>query len=153
MIASLREPGEMPIAWTKLWRSSYGALFVPHKQECLTGGEIDPEARTGGPDAHIDGRSISVGTNPGETEMQHAKELVFRFSPDANFRKLIEPEFSSLPVGSDAWAIAQGWTSVTPLRASFAEPDFGTCGISGLLVAEETDNDQVDGVRVLRMKL
>lgn len=47
-------------------------------------------------------------------------QLVFKFSPSMG--GLINPEMASLPVGSDGWAIAKGWVSVTPLRASFAEP-------------------------------
>ena len=36
---------------------------------------------------------------------------------------LISPSLDSLPVGSDGWALHRGWVSVTPLRASFGEPD------------------------------
>ena len=51
---------------------------------------------------------------------QDAGRLSFRWAPD--MRGLIDPQLSTLPVGSDGWAIRQGWASVTPIRASFAEP-------------------------------
>ncbi len=35
---------------------------------------------------------------------------------------LIDLQPSSLPEGSDAWAIEKGWVSVSPLRASLEEP-------------------------------
>jgi len=39
-------------------------------------------------------------------------------------KALIDPSVDSLPVGSDAWAIHQGWISVTPLRSTFGEPPY-----------------------------
>lgn len=45
---------------------------------------------------------------------------MFKFAPD--MAGLVSPVVSTLPLGSDAWAIHQGWVSVTPLRAGFGEP-------------------------------
>ena len=46
--------------------------------------------------------------------------LVFKFSPDLT--GLVNPSPTAVPVGSDGWAMLNGHVSVTPLRASFAEP-------------------------------
>jgi hypothetical protein len=46
--------------------------------------------------------------------------LVFEFSPD--MKDFINLPPSSLPEGSDSWAIETGYVSVTPMRASFGEP-------------------------------
>jgi hypothetical protein len=34
-------------------------------------------------------------------------------------KSLLNPPLESLPYGSDAWAFAQGWSTVVPLRAEF----------------------------------
>lgn len=44
-----------------------------------------------------------------------AKQLVFHFKPD--MQGLINPLSSTVPVGTDTWAINQGYISVCPLRA------------------------------------
>jgi tubulin--tyrosine ligase len=46
------------------------------------------------------------------------KTLKFHFAP--NMKPLLFPADESLPDGTDAWAFAKGWVSVTPLRAEFA---------------------------------
>lgn len=55
-----------------------------------------------------------------ETMSKDLGKIVFTFSPDIG--ELINPRESSVPAGTDAWAFRKGWASVTPLRASFAEP-------------------------------
>lgn len=55
-----------------------------------------------------------------ETTSKDLGKIVFTFSPDIG--ELINPRESSVPAGTDAWAFRNGWASVTPLRASFAEP-------------------------------
>nr|GAT44208.1 predicted protein [Mycena chlorophos] len=47
--------------------------------------------------------------------------LTFKFSPVMH--NLIEPDESHVPVGSDGYAMLKGWASITPLRATFAEPE------------------------------
>ncbi|KAL7410222.1 survival protein sure-like phosphatase/nucleotidase [Mrakia frigida] len=46
--------------------------------------------------------------------------LLFHFAPQ--MAGLVNPDLSTLPPGSDAWAVHSGYISVTPLRSSFAEP-------------------------------
>ncbi|KAJ7071007.1 survival protein sure-like phosphatase/nucleotidase [Mycena amicta] len=47
--------------------------------------------------------------------------LAFKFSPSMD--SLLKPDELSVPVGSDGHAMLKGWASITPLRASFSEPD------------------------------
>lgn len=74
-----------------------------------------------GPDGMAPGPSPSV-TDTEKTEIQpeEAGNLVFKFSPEMG--NLINPSASDVTEGSDGWAIRKGLVSVTPMRASFAEP-------------------------------
>ena len=96
-----------------MWRNSYGRLFTRHVVS-------KPATSPAGPD------SLDTNTNEegilanGERSSGAAEELVFKFSPEMG--GLINPRMSDVPIGTDGWAIAKGWISVTPLRASFAEP-------------------------------
>ena len=119
MIDGLLSAEGLPICWTRIWRNSYGRLFKAHE-------ERDPAARrtisAAGPDSLTErGRTNEPGREGAEAE-QVTKEdvgrLVFKFAPD--MRDLINP--ASVPVGTDGWAIGKGWVSVTPMRATFAEP-------------------------------
>ncbi|KAJ7181682.1 survival protein sure-like phosphatase/nucleotidase [Mycena crocata] len=105
----LTEEG-LKIVWTSMWRNSYGRLF-----KALPDAAPDELANPAGPDALNAGPS---NDEPRSTNRGGA--LAFKFSPA--MEGLIYPEESSLPVGSDGWAMYKGWASVTPLRSSFAEP-------------------------------
>ncbi|KAI0691999.1 sure-like protein [Cytidiella melzeri] len=112
----LDEPG-LPIAWTRMWRNSYGRLF-----KRLNGVSPKPATSPAGPDSlDSDGRGILLDGSARSTSENDSSGLTFKFSPD--MEGLIRPDMASLPVGSDGWAIAKGWISVTPLRACFAEPE------------------------------
>lgn len=113
MIAGLlQEPG-LPICWTRMWRNSYGRLFKPQAAS-----KPKPVLSAAGPDSLDNGsEGILAGSAVDGSE---SGELTFKFSPAMG--ELINPKMSNLPVGSDGWAIAKGWVSVTPLRACFAEP-------------------------------
>lgn len=118
----LREDG-LPIIWTRLWRNSYHRLFEAYSPERAAALEHPhPQA---GPD--------SIETTPAQTISQEAGGRVspkrigglqFEFSPD--MKDFINLPPSSLPEGSDSWAIEMGLVSVTPMRASFGEPPAGS---------------------------
>ncbi|KAG5648009.1 hypothetical protein DXG03_007043 [Asterophora parasitica] len=110
----LTEEG-LKICSTTIWRNSYGRLFKNTSQINSEPGQL----RTAGPDA-LNSLNTNVDGASGSITIAGHNELSFKFSPDMT--DLITPSLSSLPVGSDGWAIHQGWVSVTPLRASFAEP-------------------------------
>ncbi|KAG6851045.1 hypothetical protein H0H93_002937 [Arthromyces matolae] len=102
------------ICSTFMWRNSYGRLF---QRASASVAKSANSALAPGPDAS----GLTQSNTPPVGTPDSAGELMFSFSPDMT--DLITPSFSSLPVGSDAWALHQGWVSVTPLRASFGEPD------------------------------
>ena len=112
LIMNLLTEDGLPIYWTTIWRSSYGQLFkrVPPPETSGSTPRVDPA----GPDA-ASSHSVPVQNTSLSTE-----NLVFKWSPQ--MKDLINPPPSSLVVGSDGWAIDEGAVSVTPLRASFAEP-------------------------------
>ncbi|KAJ7492595.1 survival protein sure-like phosphatase/nucleotidase [Mycena latifolia] len=127
----LTEKG-LKIVWTFMWRNSYGRLF---KQLSDTTPTSSQQSNAAGPDALLTTDPSSINLEATSTSPQGP--LVFKFSPA--MEDLIHPKESSLPVGSDGWAIFKGWASVTPLRSSFAEP------------ADDTSRDIED--RVWKMKL
>ncbi|THH34088.1 hypothetical protein EUX98_g73 [Antrodiella citrinella] len=135
MVEGLLSEAGLDVYWTKVWRNSYGRLFKAHVDE----GAKPATSPAGGPDAW-DGSPTVVELR--EKEEGEGEKLVFKFAPDMN--PLINPARSTLPPGSDAWAIMNGCASVTPLRASFAEP-------TGVAEPRET-TEQVDK-RLWKMKL
>ena len=54
------------------------------------------------------------------------QRLAFYFSPDLGHT--LHAKADSLPYGTDAWALAMGYISVTPLKAAFAGIEEGGCG-------------------------
>ncbi|KAF9270241.1 sure-like protein [Marasmius fiardii PR-910] len=115
----------LPIYWTTMWRNSYGSLFQ-QVQTSDTRNPACPDAVASNSKPIKDVSGIPVGG------------LAFKFSPQ--MEDLIHPPPSSLTIGSDGWAIHKGAVSVTPLRASFAEPP------------QELDEEDVDKRR-WKMKL
>jgi tubulin---tyrosine ligase len=112
----LSEQG-LKICWTTMWRNSYGRLFKKVHGPDLA--EPKGTVMSAGPDPLIDG-GMTFQNDPSVVVQQRSMELMFKFAPD--MAGLITPTVSSLPLGSDAWAIHQGLVSVTPLRAGFGEP-------------------------------
>ncbi|OSD03454.1 sure-like protein [Trametes coccinea BRFM310] len=116
MIPELLSDTGLTICWTRIWRNSYGRLFTAHTPR-------DPKARqmisAAGPDSPDEPLE---GTQPGLLDAKATPkdlgQLVFKFAPEMG--DLINP--SSVPIGTDGWAIGKGWVSVTPMRATFGEP-------------------------------
>ncbi|KAG7450494.1 sure-like protein [Guyanagaster necrorhizus] len=107
LIQGLLTEESLKICWTTMWRKPYGRLF----KRLETSDLVKDSSSAAGPDAP----AIS-----GDSGVNRPSGLLFRWSP--NMEGLIRPPESSLPVGSDGWAIHKGWVSVTPLCATFAEP-------------------------------
>jgi len=118
MVPSLVKPEGLQIVWTRLWRNAYGRLF--ESQPTLRPKEHAPH-----PEIQTKAEDPSEVKSTAENEADD--RLVFTFNPD--FKDLIHPELSTLPIGTDAWAIHNDLVSVTPLRASFAEPGAGSMGL------------------------
>ncbi|TCD71507.1 hypothetical protein EIP91_008888 [Steccherinum ochraceum] len=132
MIQELLSDKGLDIYWTKIWRNTYGRLFKAHATS-------KPATSPAGPDS-LNEPPVELGEDAQKDEEKD--KLVFKFAPD--IAPLINPTKASLPAGSDAWAISNGWASVTPLRASFAEP-------TG--VAEPQETVQQLDKRLWKMKL
>ncbi|KAJ7932376.1 survival protein sure-like phosphatase/nucleotidase [Mycena leptocephala] len=113
LIEDLLTDEGLKIIWTTMWRNSYGRLFKAVSN--ATPEKAPQSTSAAGPDVPTaDAPSTeTTSTSSGAT-------LAFKFSPA--MEGLIRPEESTLPVGSDGWAMFKGWASVTPLRSSFAEP-------------------------------
>jgi len=109
LIADILSDEGLKISWTRIWRNSYGRLFKNVSEPSK-----DYSVNTSGPDAPT--KTLTRAEQPqGETG-----DLMFKWAPE--MKGLITPSLNTLPVGSDSWALHQGWVSVTPLRASFGEP-------------------------------
>ncbi|KAF8973946.1 survival protein sure-like phosphatase/nucleotidase [Flammula alnicola] len=101
------------IAWTRMWRNSYGRLFKNVSENNSSNRLVEAP----GPDAITTHQTEASIPGPGDEEMG---DLLFKWAPE--MKGLITPSLESLPVGSDGWAIHKGLVSVTPLRATFGEP-------------------------------
>ncbi|TYJ57020.1 5'/3'-nucleotidase SurE [Cryptococcus floricola] len=62
--------------------------------------------------------ALPTSTNSLKTSAADDKQLKFHFAP--NMKPLLFPDEKDVPEGTDAWAFAKGWTSVTPMRAEYA---------------------------------
>ncbi|KAJ7103509.1 survival protein sure-like phosphatase/nucleotidase [Mycena belliarum] len=101
----------LKIMWTCMWRNSYGRLFKD-----VSGATTDKVLQM-----NATGSGALLPTHPPDGDATSSNgTLAFKFSPA--MEGLIHPEESSLPVGSDGWAMFKGYASVTPLRSGFAEP-------------------------------
>jgi len=134
----LLEHGGMRVVWTHMWRNRYGRLFKAIQEPPAAKSEGPAmDMQPGGPDASPSNSGQvtahwKTSDSSSSVDATAPRSLTFKFSPD--FQDLINPPLESLPVGSDGWAIAQNWASVTPLCASFAEP-------GGFDVADEGEAD------------
>ena len=106
LVEALLSKEGLKICSTTMWRNSYGSLFktIPNPDTVLSVGP-DP----------LDSAAKDMSSTKG-----YSQNLFFKFGP--NMGNVLTPPISSLPIGSDGWAIHHGWVSVTPLRACFGEP-------------------------------
>lgn len=120
MIEELLTDEGLPTMWTSMWRNSYGQLF---KALSTAEASADYGVSPAGPDSNA---GAAEDTPDAEKVPKNVVNLMFKFSPDLSY--LITPPPSSVPVGSDGWAMFKGYASVTPLRACFAEAVTGPDG-------------------------
>lgn len=104
------------VAWTTLANRKYGRIFLPE-------GQSQPESQAE-KDAERAGPAAVPLNSPDLTKGQGLRlpsqiPKAFAFKPDLS--SLVSPEATSLEPGTDLWALHQGITSITPLRATFAE--------------------------------
>ncbi|KAI9460850.1 sure-like protein [Lactarius psammicola] len=126
MIPGLLGESGLPIMWTRVWRNTYHRLFKTYSPKQAA--ELEHSDSQAGPDSSITTSARTVTQAHGDTSPKKITgDLSFQFSPDMSGLIGLQP--SSLPEGSDGWAIEKGWVSVSPLRASFGEPpEFATGG-------------------------
>ncbi|KAK4686130.1 hypothetical protein P7C73_g4002, partial [Tremellales sp. Uapishka_1] len=67
---------------------------------------------------------------PTPADAEHSKQLKFHFAP--TMAPLLFPSIESLPEGTDGWAFAKGWVSVTPIRAEYGGMGEGGCGFGSI---------------------
>lgn len=119
MVEGLLSDDGLRICWTRMWRNSYGRLFAPHVVEPVVGSPAGPDSLDSDERGVVDGVDPGAAEDPDDDDPP-AQPLTFKFAPDMT--GLINPALANVPVGSDGWAIAKGFVSVTPMRACFAEP-------------------------------
>ena len=113
LIEALLEDEGLQVCRTRIWRNSYGRLFKAIPQSAP-----DASGHTALAGPHSPNAESTRNTNL--SAANDMGTLAFRFAP--SMQPLLNPTPASLPIGTDAWAIHKGWASVTPIRASFAEP-------------------------------
>jgi len=119
MIRGLLSEDGLPIIWTRVWRSTYNRLFKAYSPSRAA--ELEQAFPQAGPDS----TKVTLTQTLSEGAEEHVSPakiggFLFKFSPDLTGLLHLPP--SSLPEGSDTWAIEKGWVSVTPMRASVGEP-------------------------------
>jgi tubulin---tyrosine ligase len=119
MIRGLLSEDGLPIIWTRVWRNTYHRLFKAYSPSRAA--ELEQACSPAGPDSTKATLSQAL-SQEAEEDVSPKKigSLIFKFTPD--LKDLLGRPPSSLPEGSDTWAIEMGWVSVTPLRAGFGEP-------------------------------
>jgi broad specificity polyphosphatase/5'/3'-nucleotidase SurE len=139
MTQELLSKDGLPIIWTRVWRSTYQRLFKAYSPSRAA--ELEQAFSQAGPDST---KALTQTLSEEAEEHVSPKRIggfLFKFSPDLT--GLINPPPSSLPEGSDAWALEKGWVSVTPMRASFGEPDAESVFAPGVSIQD----------RIWKMKL
>jgi tubulin---tyrosine ligase len=119
MIRGLLSEDGLPIIWTRVWRNTYHRLFKADSPDRAA--ELEQACSPAGPDSTK--ATLTQALSQESEEVVSPKKigsLIFKFTPD--LKDLLGRPPSSLPEGSDTWAIEMGWVSVTPLRAGFGEP-------------------------------
>lgn len=119
MIPGLSSESGLPITWTRVWRNTYHRLFKAYSPDQAAELEhLDLQAR---PDSSITTSAQAPAQAQGNVSPKTTSgSLAFQFSPDMSGLIGLQP--SSLPEGTDSWAIEKGWVSISPLRASIGEP-------------------------------
>lgn len=106
------------VAWTTLANRKYGRIFLPEEQsEAETQAEKDAE-RAGPAAVPLNSPDLSKSQSA-SLRLPSKIPKAFAFKPDLG--SLVNPESTSLEPGTDLWALHQGITSITPLKATFAQ--------------------------------
>ncbi|KAG8933060.1 hypothetical protein FRC02_000160 [Tulasnella sp. 418] len=137
MVAQLLEKPGLEVAWTQIWRNNYGSLFKEKKFD-----NHAEDIGKAGPDAPPPSLTSESNTPPVHSD---DNGLVFQFSPQ--IQQLVNPDITTLPYGTDAWAIHQSKASVTPLRSAFAEPGLE----SFCLITENLEGHQLATGRIFAL--
>ncbi|ORY32520.1 survival protein sure-like phosphatase/nucleotidase [Naematelia encephala] len=144
------EPQNRKVVWTTMWRNAYGQLFKTTK---LDKAAYDPSDNAkqdpNRPAKAVPPRVSTTATaGPGAlptpdpaspAETGSSRQLKFHFAPTMG--PLLFPPEEIVPEGTDAWAFAKGYVSVTPMRAEYAGLGAGGCGFgseeSGMVPGSE----------------
>lgn len=101
----------------RIWRNSYGRIFAAQPADAPAWDALRrPEA--GSEVSQV--RREGTASGKREPDLQEVGGLVFKWAPD--MKGLIKPTENTMVIDSDAYAIRNGFVSVTPIRATFAEP-------------------------------
>ncbi|RSH93391.1 hypothetical protein EHS25_007747 [Saitozyma podzolica] len=114
--------------WTTIRRNTYGSLFrsVDFRAEPQHHHELSSE-QDAGPGATSEHHPALSDSETRALTPSHGPRA-FRFAPDLTPITLAGPD--SLPEGTDAWACAKGFVSITPIRAEYAGMREGGCGFA-----------------------
>ncbi|KAE8538367.1 5'/3'-nucleotidase SurE [Cryptococcus gattii VGV] len=136
LVEQYLEKGNRKAVYTELWKSAYGdhTHFDPgddpdqgNKNKTTEHQPNKPQAApvpshtktsdgTPGP-AALPTPSLTPAPTPTTAQTPQQKQLKFRFDP--NLQPVLFPREDTLTEGTDAWALAKGYVSVTPLRAEY----------------------------------
>jgi tubulin--tyrosine ligase len=118
MITELLRPEPLPIRMTSIWRNGYQRLFQAHQERValVLERQTQPEA---GPDAAQRQSKQTDGVR--DVNPKKVGSLVFKWAPDMT--DILNPAHDICPSECDARALDDGFVSITPLRASYAQPD------------------------------
>ena len=98
----------------------------PNQNKPTTSKPAESSSATAGP-AALPSATENISD---DTKRSDDNQLKFHFAPTMAMGALLFPPIESLPEGSDAWAFAKGYISVTPLKAAFAGLESGGLAFS-----------------------
>ncbi|PWN93085.1 sure-like protein [Acaromyces ingoldii] len=104
------------VYWTTMWKSKYGQLFQP------TAGAPAAAAVAAATTSATSDITATPASHQPVPASAPTPAVQFRFSP--NMASMLAPK--DLTVGTDTWAILNGYVSITRLRPNFSELDPST---------------------------
>ncbi|WVQ86324.1 5'/3'-nucleotidase SurE [Cryptococcus gattii] len=138
LVEQYLEKGSRKAVYTELWKNAYGSLFKPTTRDHTHFDPADDPDQGNATTEHQPNKpqaapvpahtKTSDGTpgpaalptpssTPAPATAQQQRQLKFRFDP--NLQPVLFPSEDTLTEGTDAWALAKGYVSVTPLRAEY----------------------------------
>jgi tubulin---tyrosine ligase len=120
MVPELLGSEPLPIHITSIWKTGYQRLFQAHRERSASVLQKRPQPEAG-PDSEQGQKQSTVEQGKRQADPEEVGSLVFKWAPE--MKGLLNPTDDSCPPESDASVLGKGCVSITPLRATYAQPE------------------------------